>query len=141
MLAKSWQLLLQNFFGTLMVSIAHWRLAAMVSLICLTNFLDTINLNAKSIENMQSSVLKNHSGLLFRICGTAYVKSAAWKSVRENLLRMADNVRKHTLYLDGQNEEISGRPQKLTRTDEYEWEIYNPKTIDNPTLQDTEMLI
>ena len=88
----------------------------------------------KATENMQSSNLKNHSSVLFRICGTAYMKSANWLIVRRNLLQLADNLRQHADYLDNQNEVVTEKHRKLTRTDEYEWEVYAPQTVKNPTL-------
>ena len=85
--------------------------------------------NRKTTENMQSSNLKTHSDLLFRICGTTYMKSANWSHVvqhcdtshlREILLRMADNLRKHVHYLDDKNQDVSERQQKIPRTDKYQ---------------------
>ena len=53
-----------------------------------------------------------------------------WIPVRENLLRLADNLRKHADYMKNQLEKTNVAHEiKVCRTDEYKWEIYNPSTI------------
>ena len=54
--------------------------------------------------------------------------------LRKNVLQLADNLRKHAEYLDHQKEIVTkSHERKVRRTDEYEWEVYEPSEI-NSTL-------
>ena len=82
---------------------------------------------------MSSSDLSDHSAVLFRLCGSAYMKSerreSPWFMFRENLLRLADNLRKHATYLQQQRNSVSATHSKIQRTDEYEWQVYSPQKM------------
>ena len=83
--------------------------------------------------NMSSSDLSDHSAVLFRLCGSAYMKSerreSPWFMFRENLLRLADNLRKHATYLQQQRNSVSATHSKIQRTDEYEWQVYSTQKM------------
>ena len=60
-------------------------------------------------------------------------KESPWFMLHENLLRLADNLRKHADYLDRQKDTMTeAHERKIRRSDEYEWEIYAPREM-NPT--------
>lgn len=54
--------------------------------------------------------------------------------LRENILRLADNLQKYAEYLKGMKETMSeAHKRKIQRTDEYEWEVFEPQVM-NPNL-------
>lgn len=85
-------------------------------------------------DNLEKQKLDELSQLLFDVCGKTYMKKDAWKSVREALLRLADNLRKYSLYLEkeiGATNTLHSR--KTARSNVDEWEIYSATLLITPT--------
>lgn len=83
-------------------------------------------------SNLKSSVLLEKSSALFRMCGSTYLKGA---TVASHWLRLADNLRKHSEYLDKQNATVKlGHDRKVRRIDQHEWEVYGTMPIP-PTMK------
>lgn len=94
--------------------------------------------NWKKIDHtkLKAAVLLAHSSALFSLAGSSYMKTHQWAPVREVVLRLSDNLRKHAAYLNHQNETVSANHAKrhCVRTDVDDFKVLNVTTPINPTL-------
>lgn len=63
-------------------------------------------------SKLQSSSLLSHSASLFNLSGNSYMKRSQWNSVREAIVRLGEDLRKHAAYLSHQNELVQGNHAK-----------------------------
>ena len=86
-------------------------------------------------NNLTYQDLIGYSECLFQLCECRYLQRDAWKGVYNSLLRLADNLRKYSTYLD-QHVALSQEAQarKTARTDVDEWRVYYPTNM-TPTKQ------
>ena len=69
----------------------------------------------------------------FTCVAKAYMKKQTWKAVREALLRLADNLRKYSTYLEDRlDSSQEAHERKTARTDVDEWMVY-PASGMSPT--------
>ncbi len=68
---------------------------------------------------LKSTELLSHSSSLFVLAGNSYMKFRQWSSVREAILQLAEDLRKHAAYLNRQNECVQDNNAKrvCVRTD------------------------
>ena len=86
----------------------------------------------RSHENMKASELEVHSSALFSIAGSCYMKHRNWRSVREAVLRLAENLRQ---YLKNQCEIVAGEAKQCcSSTDVDELTVLKPTLFIKPTL-------
>lgn len=103
-----------------------------------TNYNQPENRKKKKIDHtkLQAAELLAHSSALFCLAGNSYMKRHPWTAVREAVLHLADNLRKHAMYLHHQNEAVSANHAKrhCVRTDVDDFKVLSATTPINPTL-------
>lgn len=76
-------------------------------------------------SNLSKLKVEELSQTLFDTSGKAYMSKPNWKSVREAVLRLADNLRKYVKYLEERLEATNeGHARKTARTDVDLWTVY-----------------
>ena len=89
----------------------------------------------RSHENLTASELEVHSSALFSVAGSSYMKHQNWRSVREAVLRFAENFRRYSDYLKKQREIVTGEAKQCCiRTDVDELTVLKPTLVIKPTL-------
>ena len=74
---------------------------------------------------LKATELLAHSSSLFTLAGQSYMNGQKWIPVREAILRLADNLRKHATYLNHQNEAVQSNHSKkvCVRSDVDEFKV------------------
>ena len=89
----------------------------------------------RSHENLTASELEVHSSALFSVAGSSYMKHQNWRSVREAVLRLAENFRRYSDYLKKQREIVAGEAKQCCiRTDVDELTVLKQTLVIKPTL-------
>ena len=84
--------------------------------------------------NLDYQAIVDHSQQLFNLSGNSYMKRDEWKTVKESILRLADNLRKYAVYLDRKVETSQvADAHKVFKTDVDNWEVYAAKSLICPT--------
>ena len=89
------------------------------------------------INNLKAELLENHSSDLFKIACHPYMKTTKatnpWFLIKENVLRLADSLRKYSSYLKKQVDRVQIGHKKVQIMDNYECEVYDScEDIKNP---------
>ena len=71
-----------------------------------------------TVDSMKADSLLTHSTALFNLTASSYMKLNRWKSVREMLLRLADNLRKYSSYLNTHTKAHQSTKEIASDTDE-----------------------
>ncbi len=85
---------------------------------------------------LKSTELLSHSSSLFVLAGNSYMKFRQWSSVREAILQLAENLRKHAAYLNRQNERVQDNNAKrvCVHTDVDDIKVLDCTAYINPKL-------
>ena len=87
-------------------------------------------------SNLDYQSIQEFSQSLFHLANCSYMKSQAWIGVYNSILRLAENLRKYTTYLDRQALTTQAtHAEKMLRTDVDNWEIYKALPFINPSKQ------
>ena len=87
-------------------------------------------------SNLDYQSIQESSQSLFHLANCSYMKSQAWIGVYNSILRLAENLRKYTTYLDTQALTTQAtHAKKMLRTDVDNWEIYKALPFVNPSKQ------
>ena len=85
--------------------------------------------------NLCGSDLQAHSLSLFTLAGNSYMKRQQWASVRESVLRLADNLRKYASYLEQQNRTAqSNQAKRVCSSDVDDFDVLPAKSNFMPTI-------
>lgn len=75
-----------------------------------------------------------YSGSLFTLAGNSYMKRQQWLGVREAVLRLADNLRKHASYLEQQNVAVQEcQAKRMCRSDMDDFDVLPACSSIKPT--------
>ena len=89
----------------------------------------------RSHGNLKASELEVHFSALFSIAGSSYMKHQNWRSVREAVLRLAENLRRYSDYLNKQREIVRGEAKQCCiHTDVDELTVLKPTLVIKPIL-------
>ena len=89
----------------------------------------------RSHENLKASELEVHFSALFSIAGSSYIKPQNWRSIREAVLRLAENLRRYSDYLNKQREIVRGEAKQCCiHTDVDELTVLKPTLVIKPIL-------
>ena len=74
----------------------------------------------RSHSSLSIELLDSHSQMLFDLAGKCFMKRMAWTSIREAVLRLADNLRKYKLHLEVKNSKVQSHHKLFKSASELE---------------------
>ena len=87
-------------------------------------------------NRLNEASLLVHSSSLFSLSESSYMKSQKWSELRTAILQLGENLRKHAVYLNHQNEAVQASQAKrfCSQTDIDDFQVLNPESSITPTL-------